>query len=190
MADEDNKEAAHDDAAPASDKPAPVSTNAEATPASSKSATNGSSPPPAALASTGHAAHASAAHAAAPGSTHGHAHGAGAHGDGHGHGLAHTMPVPMLLGVLAALMVLTILTVSVTNFDLGAQGNLVVAMVIATIKAGLVVAFFMHLVWDKKLHLLLFLTSVLFLILFLSLSVNDRGEYQHDIDAFQNSAAK
>ena len=100
------------------------------------------------------------------------------------------MPVKMLIGVLAALMVLTSLTVSVPNFDLGAQGNLVVAMVIATIKAGLVVAFFMHLVWDKKLHLLLFLTSVLFLILFLSLSVNDRGEYQHDIDAFQNSSAK
>ena len=184
MADEDNKEAAHDDAAPASDKPAPVSSKAEAAIASAKSATNGGSVPPAAHAS---ATHGSAAHAPAAAHAHGGAHG---HGDGHGHGLAHTMPVPMLLGVLAALMLLTILTVSVTNFDLGAQGNLVVAMVIATIKAGLVVAFFMHLVWDKKLHLLLFLTSVLFLILFLSLSVNDRGEYQHDIDAFQNSSAK
>jgi cytochrome c oxidase subunit 4 len=114
-----------------------------------------------------------------------------AHG-GHGasaahadHGLAHTTPVSMLVGILAALMVLTVLTVSVTSFDLGAQGNLIVAMVIATVKAGLVVAFFMHLVWDKKLHLILFLTSVLFLILFLSLSVNDRGEYQHDIDYYQ-----
>ena len=184
MADEDNKEAAHDDAAPASEKPAPVSSKAEAALASSKSATNGGSAPAAAHAS---ATHGSVAHAPAVAHAHGGAHG---HGDGHGHGLAHTMPVKMLIGVLAALMVLTILTVSVTNFDLGAQGNLVVAMVIATIKAGLVVAFFMHLVWDKKLHLLLFLTSVLFLILFLSLSVNDRGEYQHDIDAFQNSSAK
>ena len=87
-------------------------------------------------------------------------------------------------------MALTIVTVSVTSFDLGAQGNLVVAMIIATVKAGLVVAFFMHLVWDKKLHLILFLTSVLFLILFLSLSVNDRGEYQHDIDAFTSSSQK
>lgn len=118
----------------------------------------------------------------------GHLHTADDHG--HGHGLAHTMPVPMLIGVLAALMALTILTVSVTSFDLGAQGNLVVAMIIATVKAGLVVAFFMHLVWDKKLHLILFLTSVLFLILFLSLSVNDRGEYQHDIDAFTSSSQK
>jgi cytochrome c oxidase subunit 4 len=120
------------------------------------------------------------------------AHGvAPAHGDAAGHadhGLAHTTPISLLFGILAALMVLTVLTVSVTSFDLGAQGNLVVAMVIATIKAGLVVAFFMHLVWDKKLHLILFLTSVLFLILFLSLSVNDRGEYQPDIDSFQSSA--
>ncbi|HWA77223.1 MAG TPA: cytochrome C oxidase subunit IV family protein [Polyangiaceae bacterium] len=107
---------------------------------------------------------------------------AAAHED---HGLAHTTPVSLLVGILAALMVLTILTVSVTSIDLGAQGNLVVAMVIATIKAALVVAFFMHLVWDKKLHLILFLTSVLFLILFLSLSVNDRGEYQPDLDQYQ-----
>jgi cytochrome c oxidase subunit 4 len=112
---------------------------------------------------------------------------AAAHAD---HGLAHTTPVSMLVGILAALMVLTVLTVSVTSVDLGSQGNLVVAMVIATIKAGLVVAFFMHLVWDKKLHLILFLTSVLFLILFLSLSVNDRGEYQPDIDKFQSTATK
>jgi cytochrome c oxidase subunit IV len=112
---------------------------------------------------------------------------AAAHED---HGLAHTTPVSLLVGILAALMVLTILTVSVTSVDLGAQGNLVVAMVIATIKAALVVAFFMHLVWDKKLHLILFLTSVLFLILFLSLSVNDRGEYQPDLDTYQSTATQ
>jgi len=146
--------------------------SAEAAPASKKaveSGSNGGSAPPAAL------AHAGAGHAA--------------HAD-HGHGLAHTMPIPMLIGILALLMALTVLTVSVTSFDLGAQGNLVIAMVIATIKAGLVVAFFMHLVWDKKLHLILFLTSVLFLILFLSLSVNDRGEYQRDIDTYTNSLTK
>src|SRR4051794_381311 len=60
---------------------------------------------------------------------HGHAH---AHGDDHGHGLAHTMPLPLLFGVLGALLALTIATVAVTSIDLGAQGNLVVAMVIAT----------------------------------------------------------
>ncbi len=111
---------------------------------------------------------------------------AAAHED---HGLAHTMPIWMLIAVLAALMLLTILTVSVTNYDLGSEGNLVVGMVIATIKAGLVVTFFMHLFWDKKFHLILFLTAVLFVILFLSMSITDRGEYQRNIDLYTNANA-
>lgn len=111
------------------------------------------------------------------------------HGDDEFHGLAHTMPVWMLLAVLGALMGLTILTVSVTSFDLGQEGNLVVAMVIATVKAALVCTFFMHLLWDKKFHLILFLTAVLFVILFLSMSITDRGEYQHNIDLYQNTQA-
>ncbi|MEO7032776.1 MAG: cytochrome C oxidase subunit IV family protein [Polyangiaceae bacterium] len=109
--------------------------------------------------------------------------------DPHDHGLAHTMPVWMLLAVLGALMVLTFLTVSVTSFDLGSEGNLVVGMVIATVKAGLVVTFFMHLFWDKKFHLILFLTAVLFVILFLSMSITDRSEYQSGIDKYQVDTA-
>ena len=116
------------------------------------------------------------------------AHSHGEHADHGGHGLAHTMPVWMLGAVLAALMGLTVLTVSVTNLDLGSQGNLVVAMVIATIKATLVVTFFMHLLWDKKFHLILFLTAVLFVVLFLSMSITDRGEYQHNIDLYTTTS--
>jgi cytochrome c oxidase subunit IV len=104
---------------------------------------------------------------------------------GHDHGLAHTTPISLLFGILGALLVLTIATVAVTAIDLGAQGNLIVAMVIATIKAGLVCTFFMHLLWDKKFNTVLFLTSVLFLILFLSMTTTDRGEYQRDVDAFR-----
>jgi len=115
---------------------------------------------------------------------HGDAH-AHAHGDDHGHGLAHTMPLPLLFGVLGALLALTVATVAVTSIDLGAQGNLVVAMVIATVKAALVCVFFMHLLWDKKFNAVLFLTSVLLLILFLSLTTNDRGEYQHLVDEYR-----
>lgn len=114
-----------------------------------------------------------------------HAHDHGAHDHGHGHGLAHTMPVWMLCGVLGALLVLTIATVAVTAVDLGAQGNLIVAMAIATIKAVLVCAFFMHLLWDKKFNLVLFLTSVLFLVLFLAMTTTDRGEYQHLVDEYR-----
>lgn len=154
--------AEHDKEGSSPSEPMPTPRNVEPEREASKHNGNG----PVALAAGGHGA---VAHA---------------HDD---HGLAHTTPVVLLLGVLGALMVLTVITVAVTSIDLGAQLNLVVAMVIATIKAGLVVMFFMHLVWDKKLHLILFLTSVLFLILFLSLSVTDRGEYQPDIDFFQTS---
>jgi cytochrome c oxidase subunit 4 len=105
------------------------------------------------------------------------------------HGLAHTTPVALLVGVLAALLVLTVITVGVTKFDLGSQGNLVVAMVIATLKAGLVVTYFMHLKWDRKVHLVLFLSSVLFVILFLSMALTDRSEYQHSIDQLSEAQA-
>lgn len=116
---------------------------------------------------------------------HGHAHDDHAHGDGHDHGLAHTTPVSLLFAILGALLVLTVATVAVTSIDLGAQGNLIVAMIIATIKAALVCTFFMHLLWDKKFNVVLFLTSVLFLILFLSMTTTDRGEYQHLVDEYR-----
>ena len=115
---------------------------------------------------------------------HGHDHGHGDHGHDD-HGLAHTTPVSLLFGILAALLVLTVLTVTVTSIDLGQQGNLIVAMLIATVKAALVCAFFMHLLWDKKFNLVLFLTSVLFLILFLAMTTADRGENQHAIDEYR-----
>jgi cytochrome c oxidase subunit IV len=121
---------------------------------------------------------------------HAHASGSdGAHG-GHGSHFAHTTPLSLLIGILVALLVLTVLTVSVTSVDLGAQGNLVVAMVIATIKAGLVVTYFMHLRWDRLFHLILFLTSVLFLILFLSMSITDRSEYDKDLESFRQSQSQ
>jgi cytochrome c oxidase subunit 4 len=120
-----------------------------------------------------------------------HAHGASdSHGHGDDHGIAHTTPLSLLVGILGALLALTVLTVSVTSVDLGHQGNLAVAMVIATIKAGLVVTYFMHLRWDKLFHLILFLTSVLFLILFLSMSITDRSEYDRDIEAFRAKQAQ
>ena len=102
----------------------------------------------------------------------------------HDHGLAHTTPVSLLFIILGILLFLTVATVAVTSIDLGAQGNLIVAMVIATVKAALVCTFFMHLLWDKKFNTVLFLTSVLFLILFLSMATTDRSEYQHDVDFY------
>jgi cytochrome c oxidase subunit 4 len=108
--------------------------------------------------------------------------------EAHDHGLAHLTPVKLLVGVFAALVVLTVATVAVTSFDLGSQGNFITAMIIATIKAGLVMAFFMHLVWDKKFNLTVFLSAFLFVLLFLSLTLTDRNEYQLQIDSFEADA--
>lgn len=105
--------------------------------------------------------------------------------EAHDHGLAHITPVKLLVGVFAALTALTVLTVAVTSVDLGSQGNFIIAMIIATIKAGLVMAFFMHLVWDRKFNLTVFLSSFLFVLLFLSLALTDRNEYQDEIDQFE-----
>jgi cytochrome c oxidase subunit 4 len=113
-----------------------------------------------------------------------HAH--GAHDD---HGFGHVVSIPLLAGVLGTLLVLTIVTVVASKVDLGAQLNLVVALIIATVKAGLVVTFFMHLLWDKRFNTLVFLSSIFFMVLFLSIAMTDRGEYQHLIEAREAAQA-
>jgi cytochrome c oxidase subunit 4 len=100
-------------------------------------------------------------------------------------GLAHVMPRRVLLAVWAALMALTILTVSAHAVDFGPSANLLVAMGIATVKASLVVLFFMHLLYDRRFHLLVFLASLLFVFLFVSLAMLDSAQYQPDIRARQ-----
>jgi cytochrome c oxidase subunit 4 len=102
----------------------------------------------------------------------------------HAHaGLAHIMPRKVLLSVWGTLMVLTALTVSAHAVDFGPNLNLLVAMVIATVKATLVVLFFMHLLYDRGFHLLVLLASLVFVLLFVSFSLMDSGQYQRDIDA-------
>ncbi len=108
----------------------------------------------------------------------------GGHGD-----LAHVVPVPVLLTVFALLMVLTVVTVSATRIDVGSW-NLWIAMGIATVKAALVALYFMHLRYDHPFHGLLFLTALVFLALFLSLTLLDTLEYQPAIKTLQESRPK
>ena len=90
--------------------------------------------------------------------------------------IAHVMAVRLLIGVWGALMVLTVITVAVTSVDLGSRINLTIAMAIATVKAGLVVTYFMHLRWDRPFHTLVFLGSLLFVSLFISMTLLDKSE--------------
>ncbi len=101
--------------------------------------------------------------------------------DGHHDGDHHALPAWMLLGTWGALMSLTVLTVSVSQFDLGAF-DLPIAMVIATVKAMLVLIIFMHLGFDKGFHSLLIFGSLLFVLLFISFVLIDREQYQPEIN--------
>jgi cytochrome c oxidase subunit 4 len=100
---------------------------------------------------------------------------------GHDTELAHVTPVRLLLTIWGALMVLTVMTVGVTLVDFGGQTNFVIAMAIATVKAGLVATYFMHLRWDRPFHTLIFLGSLLFVSLFISMTLLDKSEYEGSI---------
>ena len=89
-----------------------------------------------------------------------------------GHDFAHPMPVPMLLAVFFALVFLTIVTVAQASFDLGGL-DIAVVMAIATVKAGLVMAFFMHLAYDKPFNIIVFLSSFVFVGLFVIFTLSD-----------------
>ena len=93
------------------------------------------------------------------------------------HGIAHVASVKVLLGTISILLALTVATVAATWWDFGRQVNLLIAMVIATIKAGLVAMYFMHLRYDKKFHTVVFLAALLFALLFVGLALMDGGAY-------------
>ena len=79
----------------------------------------------------------------------------------------------LLVSVFAALIVLTGLTVAVAQFDLG-NLNLYIAMAIATLKASLVVLFFMHLFWDRGFNTMVFIGCLLFVSLFIGITLTDQ----------------
>ena len=65
----------------------------------------------------------------------------------------------------------TILTVLASQVDLGHGWNIVLALVIATVKASLVALYFMHLISEKKLILWVMLLTVAFFIVLLLVPV-------------------
>jgi len=107
-------------------------------------------------------------------SDHNHEHGAD---DGMVH--AHISSLGMYLAIFGALILLTLLTVGQSYVDLG-RLNLVAVIGIATLKASLVVLFFMHLKYDNKFNGLMFVASLFFIGVFFAYTLNDvdhRGEF-------------
>lgn len=109
---------------------------------------------------------------------------------GHGDG-PHVMSIPMLLGTFFGLIVLTGITVGAHyGIDVGATGNLIIAMVIATMKAALVLAFFMHLLYDKRYNFMIFATSVLGVVLFIAISFMDVDQNAEMVELRQVDMAR
>ncbi|MHC4994048.1 MAG: cytochrome C oxidase subunit IV family protein [Planctomycetota bacterium] len=84
----------------------------------------------------------------------------------------HACPLWIICAVFGALLVLTVITVAARYVELG-DLNLPLAMAIAVVKASLVLAFFMHLWWDNKFNTIAIVSSIVFLILFIGLSILD-----------------
>jgi cytochrome c oxidase subunit 4 len=77
----------------------------------------------------------------------------------------HAHSVFLYWGIFAALCFLTVVTVWVADFDFGSFSALV-ALSVASLKACLVAAVFMHLWFDSKFYTLILASSLVFLSLF------------------------
>ena len=102
-----------------------------------------------------------------------HAH--GGHGDE-----PHACPMWILIAVAVTLLTLTALTLTLSNYNFG-RLDLAIAMVIATIKATLVMTYFMHLRWDRPFNAVIFLSSFIFAAIFFGFSLLDTSQNQADI---------
>ena len=94
------------------------------------------------------------------------------HTDSIGHLIGHIVPAKMYVAIWAMLMVLTATTVFAATLELGVF-NIVLALLIATIKGSLVVLFFMHLRSSTKLTMVTVVASIFWLFILFSLTMTD-----------------
>src|SRR5512136_885907 len=90
--------------------------------------------------------------------------------------VGHIVPFRVLATVWGTLLVLTVLTVAIAGVDLG-RFNLEIALAIATLKASLVLLFFMHMRYDRPMNAIVFIAALLFFMLFVSLALLDTHAY-------------
>ena len=89
----------------------------------------------------------------------------------------HIIPLKTYIAVFASLLILTAVTVFSAQFDFGSF-NIILALMIASFKSSLVLLFFMHLYYDNKINMAFILGSVLFLALFIGLTMLDVNKRQ------------
>jgi cytochrome c oxidase subunit 4 len=85
----------------------------------------------------------------------------------------HIIPLRTYLNVFAALIVLTVVTVVASRLEFGAF-NAIIAFGIASVKAVLVLAYFMHLKYDNMMNRVIIASGVFFLlVLYMFVLVDD-----------------
>lgn len=95
-----------------------------------------------------------------------------AHGHEHGHDAHHIVEPPTYYKVFGWLMFLLIITLAAAALELGPL-NLPIAMAIAMAKAGIVMAYFMHLKWNTIVIRMFALCAFFWLIILFWLTLND-----------------
>jgi small subunit ribosomal protein S15 len=84
-----------------------------------------------------------------------------------------------LVGQRRKLLILTVVTVGASRIDFG-PANMLIAMLIASVKASLVILFFMHVKWDTAINKIVFLSSFLFLSLLFVFTLADQATRRID----------
>lgn len=98
--------------------------------------------------------------------------------------IGHVTPLKTLFGVLATLLVLTVITVAVAQFDFG-RLNVVGAVGIACIKASVVSLWFMHLRYDKRFNFFILVGSFALVAWMIGYILFDTVLYQHNIEDYR-----
>lgn len=84
----------------------------------------------------------------------------------------HILPLSTYLKTWGALLVLTVVTVAVSYVDFGSM-NLLIALLVAGTKAAIVALVFMHLWFDNKFHSIILGVGLMFVAVFISITLAD-----------------
>ena len=85
----------------------------------------------------------------------------------------HIVPVKVYLAIFLALLVGTFLTVVAAFYDFPWRFNTVIALTIATIKATLVVLYFMHVRYSSRLVWVIITSALFWLAIMFALTLSD-----------------
>lgn len=122
---------------------------------------------------------------AAHGHADSHAHG---HGPGHADG-EHVSSMGTYLTIFGILLMLTVLTFAVSYAELPGSWSIAAAIGVATVKAFLVAGWFMHLKYDTRFNLMVFLSAFWFMLVFFGFTLTDLGTRGAIFQQLDNHAA-